>query len=60
MEREIKAAEPLVIGILAVVFGIAALSMGYNGVVILSVFGILGSIVGWKLKGAYDHYVQRR
>jgi len=40
---------PFFTGILAVVFGGFALYMGYNGVVIMSVFTILGGLVGVKL-----------
>lgn len=49
MKEAIKAAEPLVIAILAVIFGLGALAMGYDGVVISSVFTLLGLIIGYKV-----------
>jgi len=52
MKEAIKAAEPLVIAILAVVFGSVALALGYDGVVIMSVFTLLGGIVGYKVAKA--------
>ncbi len=54
IKETIKAAEPLVIAVLAVVFGLGALAMGYDGVVVLSVFTLLGGIVGYKIGKTKD------